>query len=170
MPTELEYAYLAGIVDGEGTITITKHQQHLRPTFQFKPMIIVSNTNRPLIEYLCRSFGGSKIFSHRRRPGHRDQWCWRLMSLKAIEGVLDRILPHLIVKRPQALVAREYVLARKAAKAYGRGGGRGYGRQEHECHARIRLLNRSGADSYGAWTEISGFSEAVLDYIRVAES
>lgn len=40
-------------------------------------------------------------------------------------------------------------------------------------HGRGYMLNVAANQfgvSYGAWTEISGFSEAVLDYIRVAES
>lgn len=50
--TELERGYLAGIIDGEGSITLTKDKQ-----FRY-PVLEVYSTTYQIVEYLKEHFGG----------------------------------------------------------------------------------------------------------------
>ncbi|MCE2394555.1 LAGLIDADG family homing endonuclease [Candidatus Poribacteria bacterium] len=46
--TDVEKAYLAGIIDGEGTVTLTRRRKNQMPS----PQISVSNTHLELLEYI----------------------------------------------------------------------------------------------------------------------
>lgn len=50
-------AYIAGLIDGEGSITLTrKHRNENR-----QPAITISNTERILLEFVLRVTGAGKI-------------------------------------------------------------------------------------------------------------
>ena len=48
-------AYMAGIVDGEGSISISRQSNSKSYICQ----LAIVNTNRELIEWVCDNFGGS---------------------------------------------------------------------------------------------------------------
>lgn len=60
-------AYLSGVIDGEGTITIMKNQQYQRNTIQFRVCLTVGNTNKELIEWIQSEFGGTISFQKARQ-------------------------------------------------------------------------------------------------------
>lgn len=100
----LDYAYLAGIVDGEGTITLTKNNQH---SMFRKPVVSVSNTDTALIEWIKARFGGKVSNRVSRNPRHKPAFEWRLEYNKALE-MLGMIAPFLRVsskkKRAQYII------------------------------------------------------------------
>ncbi len=88
----LHPAYLAGIIDGEGSIFV-----HGRT-----PEVSVANTNRALIDELAR-FPGCYIADRTARGmGTRTCWEWRVGGERAAI-VIRTCLPWLIVKRERAL-------------------------------------------------------------------
>lgn len=99
MDNEHNLAYLAGILDGEGHMSVTvdrKNRRHFAA-------VGVSNTSWQLMEWLHSNFGGNII--HRTNPANkqfwRDRYEWRIYT-KAIDGLLPKVLPFLVVKAPQA--------------------------------------------------------------------
>lgn len=56
MDKQIIYAYTAGIIDGEGTITLTKI--HSSNEFRY-PVVSVSSTTYSFLEYLKLHFGGT---------------------------------------------------------------------------------------------------------------
>ena len=105
---EPTYAYLAGIVDGEGTIWLAKRSD--RPSL--KPTIKVNMTERAVLDLLQKTFGGTVRLRPRAKPHYKDQWIWGVtnnMARKCIES----LLPHLIVKRASALDVLGYMNAGK---------------------------------------------------------
>lgn len=99
-------AYLAGMIDGEGTIGIyeMKGPRSLRPSFYVQ--ITVTNTDTVLMDWLVATFGG-RVDRRRdpsRSPRHRQPYAWRVPGDNA-EALLHAVLPRLIVKRGQAAVA-----------------------------------------------------------------
>lgn len=50
--TDLEKGYLAAIIDGEGTVTLTKGSSFRYPTIE------ISSTTLEIVEYLKDHFGG----------------------------------------------------------------------------------------------------------------
>lgn len=119
IPTETEVAYVAGLFDGEGCVSIhfkteTRngkgyHQMHVR----------ISNTHEGVLLWVQERFGGNLYNSlpggkGGHRPGFVLQW-----SNKSISPFLELLLPYLIVKREAAEIG---IAFRKLKKNPGRNG------------------------------------------------
>ena len=97
--SETDKAYLAGLIDGEGCISIL-------PGGAGKLQVSVGNNHRGVLEYGQSLFGGS-LGGSRVTSSGRVCWIWNLSNKKAA-GLLESIFPYLRVKRPQAEVARKF--------------------------------------------------------------
>jgi|SRR3989344_1219440 len=107
------YAYLAGLMDGEGCISIRKTFQYGKD--QFKPMVEVGMTDIEPMMLLQKTFGGSywpEIVRGMNLPVTK----WRVTGSHVIP-VLEPLLPYMLAKRRQAEIALS--LARRI-KRYGR--------------------------------------------------
>jgi hypothetical protein len=101
---EAKKAYLAGIIDGEGTVTLTKHHRNETPS----PSVSVANNNLELLEWIKGLVGGTIISKKKRKVHHHDSYAWTIRSDKAIKLLKD-IKRYLIVKKPQAdLIIKKY--------------------------------------------------------------
>lgn len=104
-----ERAYLAGIVDGEGTIGI-----YSRRIGRSMPALFVkvSNTSIALINWLQFKVGGS-ISSPQlsRHPNGKPVYVWRSGGVLAFK-ITRSILPLLVVKDRQARLALEFMKRR----------------------------------------------------------
>ena len=105
-------AYTAGIMDGEGSICIAKSAPSVKngtksPSHWLQVGII--NTNRELIEWLEKTFGGH-ISDNSHSPSRKRQrpcWAWRVTSIQA-KIFLQSIYPYLKIKKKQAKLAIEF--------------------------------------------------------------
>ena len=97
-------AYLAGLIDGEGTIT-------LLPTYPdrgiYATYLIVSNSDENLMNWLVKNFGGVIKELKSRKEGSKPVFNWILRTKKAAE-LIEKCYPYLIVKKLQAEVIFEY--------------------------------------------------------------
>jgi hypothetical protein len=111
VPTELDYAYAAGIIDGEGNVSIRKKALRKgRRTRDIHTEVIISITHRPVLEWFQARWGGG-IFLQRPGDEQYSHWQnlyrWTLYSERA--GIfLCGILPFVIVKEPQVTLAIEF--------------------------------------------------------------
>lgn len=115
MNQEILYAYLAGIIDGEGCISIRKLP---RKYLYYNPMIEVGMTVRAPIDLLAKTFGNSVWYEVPRNQGRwKNQHKWRVAG-KNVIPVLNAILPYLTVKKEQALVALEFasIMSKRGSK------------------------------------------------------
>lgn len=100
--SESDIAYLAGILDGEGTVSWQKSSDTL--------LLCVTNTHEGLIDWLVARCGGSKhreVVSPDRRGDTsrwRPKWRWTLTGYRA-SFVLEATLPHMMVKRERGEAA-----------------------------------------------------------------
>lgn len=106
--TECESGYVAGIVDGEGTITLTKtHRGENR-----RPIVSVSSTERALLVHIQRVIGAGRITSKRReRNHHSPSFAYTISSRQAL-ALLQQISQLLrTYKAARArLLLEEYLL------------------------------------------------------------
>lgn len=113
---ETEKAYLAGIIDGEGTITFAVSRPHARSRYvHAQPTVAIINTNSLLIEHLVTLLGIGKTYVMP-KYGFMKKPAWRIQIHKRREvlDLLVQILPFLIVKRPQAEKVIEFCTSRLA--------------------------------------------------------
>lgn len=133
----MRYVYLAGIIDGEGTITINRHSRNTKGQWHLKPMLRVADRNKELIEYLVRNFGGSCTKYQRKesKPIYR----WTVHAIKHINEILIDVCPYLIVKRLHADILIEFTKSRmRAIAVHPRSP---YSDWDVDCHLNIRKLN-----------------------------
>lgn len=134
----LENAYLARLIDGEGTITITLHRQYNRPHWICKTFIWVSNTDAKLVKLLKKRHGGACGLKAKAISGRKAALYWRVMSHSDIHRILTQCLPFLTVKKQRAEILLKFVESRIASN-----GGR-YTNRELRLQKKIRELNRRG--------------------------
>jgi len=100
-------AYLAGIIDGEGTITLTrKHRGENR-----RPVVSISSTELPLLRYVHAAIGSGRITSKAcSRPHHSPSFAYVITGRQALL-VLSQISSYLrTYKRERAgLLLDEYI-------------------------------------------------------------
>lgn len=147
-----DLAYLAAIIDGEGTLTIKK----VRPSggsksSTYRAVIEVGNTSQDLIDWLRARFGGN-AHSRSFRGRWRKMWYWSL-NHDNMEAVLEAIRPYLVIKRDQAGVLLSFLSGGEFGPK-SRPGLRGFGRTSDAELARreghyqqTRRLNLRGTAS-----------------------
>jgi hypothetical protein len=103
-------AYVAGLFDGEGSIVIgcsPGRTKQRNPSYWLQ--VSITNTDKQLIDWLHDTFRGH-IADNSHCPSRGKQrpcWAWRVTSKQA-QSFLQKILPYLRTKKPQALIAIEF--------------------------------------------------------------
>lgn len=108
-PTEA--AYVAGFVDGEGTITIGRQRRdENRAGFRYIPILIAANTDLAGLEAVRRMCGNGRVSlcTPSKRQAHKH--LFRLtMAANQIRRVLPQIRPFLVIKAKQADLLTEFL-------------------------------------------------------------
>lgn len=116
-PTDL--AYLAGIIDGEGSISASKS----RPcTENFRIFLAVAMCDVGPINLLAQVFGGDVKIDKRQTKTGKFVFRWTVYCRNAAT-VLELLLPYLIVKRDRAMnaIALQKLMRPKGIQGMGRG-------------------------------------------------
>ena len=73
-------------------------------------MVSVTNTNKEVMDWIAKTFGGKILVgsNENRNPKYKTRYSWFRTSHEDIEKFTLGILPYLIVKRKQALIALEF--------------------------------------------------------------
>jgi len=104
---EIHAAYIAGLIDGEGTVTLTrKHQNENRQL-----CVSISSTERELVEFVKTEIGVGKITNKRiSKKHHTPSFTYAVYNRQAL-ALLRQILPHLkSYKRARAeLILQSYL-------------------------------------------------------------
>jgi hypothetical protein len=103
MPTNEEWAYAAGIIDGEGTICLginTKDVMWLQVGVFMKGL--------PVCDWMHERFGGS-LKDYPSQPGART---WR-MDHAGQEAFLKGLLPYLVLKQREVAIALAFIETRQ---------------------------------------------------------
>ena len=98
------YAYLAGMIDGDGYITITRSTRGGKD--YFGAQVGIAGTRRDPHDLAASLFGGKVSCYQPANPKHRPQFQWQRMG-KAALPVIEGILPYLLLKKEHALLALE---------------------------------------------------------------
>lgn len=100
--TSEELSYLAGIIDGEGSIGLYKTTSSPNDRHSISLRLQIANTSRPMLDWVLSKTG---IGSIRNKEAcsltRRQAWVWSATSKQAVE-IIRQIRPYLIIKAPQA--------------------------------------------------------------------
>ena len=103
--------YFAGHFDGEGCLDMGRHSNGWRLRAAVKVCHL------PVLEYYKATFGGTV----RQRPGgakNKMLWDWSLRNQPQLLSFLEAIEPFSLEKKPQILVAIQWLRARQAFPKY----------------------------------------------------
>ena len=100
---EILFSYLAGIVDGEGTIRIGKGG-----STKYYASISVGNTNKEVIDLLTKTFGSKTRLERIGVPNRQSMYRWGTSGNLSVPKIIKRLLPYLIIKRKQAEIVLKF--------------------------------------------------------------
>lgn len=103
----MQAAYLAGLVDGEGTVTLSR--RHKSENRQL--VVSISNTELPLLQYVLEVVGVGKITSKKTyRSHHAPSYTYSISNRQGL-SLLKQIHPYLRTYKAKrtALIIRDYI-------------------------------------------------------------
>lgn len=107
-------SYLGGLMDGDGSFSVSVHTVKGRRYFQV--CVHFTNTNLALVEYVQKTIGfGNILEMHRYRSQQKPRWkpAYKLhYSSRQARIVAKMLLPYLIAKRRQAEIIANWPLKR----------------------------------------------------------
>lgn len=90
MEDQLQIAYLAGLFDGEGTITLLRHNRN-----EFKgPVMSMTSTTHNLLVLCQKSLGGDIQTQKVYKSHHKPSWSWRVRGNAALNAIA-KLYPYL---------------------------------------------------------------------------
>ena len=145
--TDIDAAYIAGLVDGEGCLSIVRQKNsNCRGGFAYRCGFRIASSNQGIMEWLSEAIGAGCVKSHQpKMRNSKRQWSLDLWSDDASELTM-RLLPYLRIKRPNAelLLAFQNALTQRvgvpltdAEIAF-----------REECYHKSRALNQRGLKAY----------------------
>lgn len=108
----MDDAYLAGILDGEGSIVLEPYKGMWRIS------VNVDSTDRELLEWLKARYTGYIVTKKKYQDHHRQAWTWRVVNRPAL-AVLEAALPFMVIERK---IARAKLLLEEWPKCTPRNG------------------------------------------------
>lgn len=143
-------AYMAGLIDGEGCICMTKGLSSRKASgVTYKVRLTICNTSIVLLDWLVANFGGNytaKPIKKGMELKHSKSYNWNIHCEKA-GHVLEMVLPYLVVKKQQAILVLAYRDIQKLGiKTY-----KGFSvvpmALREEIFTTLKFLNRRGPES-----------------------
>ena len=115
--TSTKLAYIAGVLDGEGTLIIGKWPRKGNRLLGYRGCMAIANTYLPVLEYIQVLLGGSIVLQSKFSGPYAGTRCYSLtFTTNSIRQWLPKLLPYLIIKKTQAEVLLAF-LARQASNA-----------------------------------------------------
>lgn len=121
---EIDWAWIAGFIDGEGYIGISKgytenknktHEWSKERWVWYNPRINISNTDKESLEFILENFGGSAKVCKRKKyeSNLRSLYTYEISNREDLRRIIPKLLPFLRIKKKQAqLVYRLVCLPR----------------------------------------------------------
>ena len=137
---ETDLAYIAGFIDGEGSISIIHHATKSKG-IRWDTRINITNTNKEVLEFISNILPVKhRLFyeDERRNPSWKKRWYLVINRQKDIKLLLELIYSYLILKKKQAEIMLKFIDSRLSHRT-----GR-YTEYEIELIKKLRKLNQKG--------------------------
>jgi hypothetical protein len=131
--TDVEAAYMAGFLDGEGSIMMIR-----RENGSVALVVSIANTHLPTLEYIRELLGYGNINQTREATARNKAGYLLRLQHWAAASLLRQTLPYMITKREQAEMAVEFAEKKKSPEY------RDDKEDQALYHERMKRLNRRG--------------------------
>jgi hypothetical protein len=134
--SDAELAYLAGIIDGEGHITVVRAQRRNSRFPLYSPRVGVTNQSERLIEWMDERVA----WTIRDLKPTKGEWGWAYRPAvvgHAVADLLEVLLPFLVIKAEQATLVIRFCAMRSLSPT-----GQPLSEMEIETAEAARALNR----------------------------
>ncbi len=152
-------SYLAGLIDGEGCLTIAKQIRKNRVSPAYRISITMSNTDYKLVKIFFDNYGGVVTERKEDRKEWANSYCWYCPGY-AVVSFLNDLSPYLISKKRQADLLLNFHLFKKSFKRKSLGQGFGsapLGNEEIEfremLYKQVKALNTKGKYAHSLKTK-----------------
>lgn len=149
-------SYLGGLIDGEGNICIWRTEARAhdykdsgKTYSSFNLRLHIANTNLKLMKWLVSHFGGIYHTKKEATDKHATAYEWRPKGEGNTKRTLLAVLPYLVIKREQAILALKYIDLPQQAP-----------REREAIYQRMRELNQKGPKT----VETNTLSEIASEY------
>lgn len=107
MLDQTDAAYIAGLIDGEGTVTLSR--RHRSENRQL--VVSISNTEHPLLEYVLNSVGAGKITNKKTYQSHHTPSYTYAISNRQALSLLNQTRPYLKTYKAKRsdIILRDYI-------------------------------------------------------------
>ena len=147
--TDIEWSYIAGIFDGEGTAQIQTHRRKNKSGLGFgiSPRIQIPNTDKGLIDWIHQKIPEFTLWTRSpRKKEHSISYVLVLSKPEHIIEFISYIQPYLIIKKEHCLVVRNFCSLRLDKRKINKIAR--YGEEEIEMYKQLKILNRKGELSF----------------------
>ena len=141
--SDVERGYLAGLIDGEGTIRVRRALKKW-----YAPFIQITNTNKAMMDWLEKvliSKGIGHLYSEKRsqkkyveNPQYRTKHVCNIASVQGVKQVLEQTIDILTTKKKQAVLVMEFIKMKEEKADYG------ILAREQEIFEELKRLNARG--------------------------
>lgn len=143
---DAQCAWLAGFIDGEGSIGVSRRTDRRRHgQVGYRPAIQLANTNRSSLEWaraiMCVPTASIATLAPQ-TARHAAQYHMNVRNPRIVALTLARVLPFLTIKQQQARLVLEFCRSRLAVR--GRGRYAKFTSREANIYQTLKTLNRRG--------------------------
>jgi hypothetical protein len=120
-PSDVDWAYAAGFVDGEGCIAISRAWVQRRNLFSYSVQVVVTNRERSVLDWMRNLWGGWVVPASTREGLARPAWHWRAPTGTSAEPFLRGLRPWLRLKGTQCDNALAMIELLRPGRRLGKG-------------------------------------------------
>jgi len=142
---QTEKAYIAGIIDGEGCVTIAKRNtKRKNGIFCFyQCLVIIVNTDKKMLDFIANLYGGWINTNHRLKGNQKISYKW-VCAGDNMRKLLKDTLPYLRIKKKQAKVILQFPLYEHTGWGWKGGRSKAEKTKQDNLWIRMRKLNHQG--------------------------
>ena len=108
--TDIQLAYLAGILDGEGYISIHRLKKAKDKEYKsYVPIVTIQMTDFQPVRLFKRIFGGFYAEYPKQLKSGKVVYVWSVHTHKNVQIVLTALLPYLQIKKKEAKFALIFI-------------------------------------------------------------
>ena len=108
--SKLTAAYLAGLIDGEGSLEIQRIKgDQYKNGISYQARIRICMTNKEIIKWLYESFGGYFCERVIEDKNFKNSYEWTLRNNRLVKPFINKTYPYLRVKKKHAEIIKRFL-------------------------------------------------------------